>query len=38
MSTELQTLVEAVDQFVDPDVMLAAMVEFCWPTGVYCRT
>jgi len=38
MSTEPQTLVEAIRHFADPDVTLATMVELRWPTGVHCPT
>jgi hypothetical protein len=38
MSTEPQTLVEAIRHFADPDVTLNTMVELRWPTGVYCST
>ena len=38
MSTEPQTLVEAIKHFADPDVALATMVELRWPTGVHCPT
>lgn len=36
MSTEPQTLMEAVKHFADPDVALATMVELRWPNGVTC--
>ena len=38
MSTEPQTLVEAVRYFADPDVTLRTMVELRWPEGVCCPT
>ena len=38
MSSELQTLVEAIRHFADPDVTLATVVELRWPTGVSCPT
>lgn len=38
MSTEPQTLVEAIRYFADPDVTLATMVDLRWPTGVHCPT
>ena len=38
MSTEPQTLVEAIRHFADPDVTLTTMVELRWPTGVHCPT
>ena len=38
MSTEPQTLVEAIRHFADPDVTLATMVGLRWPTGVHCPT
>jgi transposase-like protein len=38
MSTEPQTLVEAIRHFADPDVTLATMVELRWPNGVCCPT
>jgi hypothetical protein len=38
MSTEPQTLVEAIRHFSDPDVTLATMVELRWPNGVTCPT
>ncbi len=38
MSTEPQTLDEAIRHFADPDVTLATMVELRWPTGVHCPT
>ena len=38
MSTEPQTLVEAIRYFADPDVTLKTMVELRWPTGVHCPT
>ncbi len=38
MSTEPQTLVEAIRHFADPDVTLATMVELRWPSGVHCPT
>lgn len=38
MSTEPQTLVEAIRHFADPDVTLNTMVELRWPTGVHCPT
>ncbi len=38
MSTEPQTLVEAIRHFADPDVALATMVELRWPEGVCCPT
>ena len=38
MSSEPQTLIEAIRHFADPDVTLATMVELRWPTGVCCPT
>ena len=38
MSTEPQTLVEAIRHFADPEVTHATMVELRWPTGVHCPT
>jgi len=38
MSTEPQTLVEAVRHFADPEVTHQTMVELRWPTGVHCPT
>jgi transposase-like protein len=38
MSTEPQTLVEAVLHFADPDVTHNTMVELRWPSGVHCPT
>ncbi len=38
MSTEPQTLMEAIRHFADPDVTLNTMVELRWPTGVHCPT
>jgi transposase-like protein len=38
MSTEPQTLVEAVRHFADPDVTHNTMVELRWPSGVHCPT
>lgn len=38
MSSEPQTLVEAIRHFADPDVTLKTMVELRWPTGVHCPT
>jgi transposase-like protein len=38
MSTEPQTLVEAIRHFADPDVTLNTMVDLRWPTGVHCPT
>ncbi len=38
MSTEPQTLVEAIRHFADPDVTLNTMVELRWSTGVHCPT
>jgi transposase-like protein len=38
MSTEPQTLVEAIRHFADPDVTLNTMIELRWPTGVHCPT
>jgi transposase-like protein len=38
MSTEPQTLVEAIRHFADPDVTLNTMVELRWPNGVCCPT
>ena len=38
MSTEPQTLVEAIRHFADPDVTLNTMVELRSPTGVHCPT
>lgn len=36
MSTEPQTLVEAVLHFADPEVTHQTMVELRWPSGVHC--
>ena len=36
MSTEPQTLMEAIKHFADPDVALATMVDLRWPNGVTC--
>ena len=38
MSTEPQTLVEAIRYFADPEVTHATMVELRWPLGVHCPT
>lgn len=38
MSTEPQTLVEAIRHFADPDVTLNTMIDLRWPTGVHCPT
>lgn len=38
MSSEPQTLVEAIRHFADPDVTLNTMVELRWPNGVHCPT
>ena len=38
MSTEPQTLVEAIRHFADLEVTHATMVELRWPTGVHCPT
>ncbi len=38
MSTEPQTLVEAIRHFSDPDVTLNTMVSLRWPSGVCCPT
>ncbi len=38
MSTEPQTLLEAVRHFADPDVTHNTMVELRWPSGVHCPT
>ena len=38
MSTEPQTLVEAIRHFANPDVTLDTMVGLRWPTGVHCPT
>jgi transposase-like protein len=38
MSTEPQTLVEAIRYFADPDTTLRTMVELRWPDGVACPT
>ena len=38
MSTEPQTLFEAIRHFADVDVTLNTMVELRWPTGVHCPT
>ncbi len=38
MSTEPQTLVEAIRHFADPDVTLNTMIGLRWPTGVHCPT
>ena len=38
MSTEPQTLVEAIRHFADPDVTHNTMVELRWPSGVHCPT
>ncbi|MBU6419051.1 MAG: IS1595 family transposase, partial [Proteobacteria bacterium] len=38
MSTEPQTLTEAVLYFADPEVTHKTMVELRWPTGVCCPT
>jgi transposase-like protein len=38
MSTEPQTLVEAVLHFADPEVTHKTMVELRWPSGVCCPT
>ncbi len=36
MSTEPQTLLEAIKHFADPNVALATMVDLRWPNGVTC--
>jgi hypothetical protein len=36
MSTEPQTLLEAIKHFADPDVALGTMVDLRWPNGVTC--
>ncbi len=36
MSTEPQTLMEAIKHFSDPDVALATMMDLRWPDGVTC--
>ena len=36
MSTEPQTLMDAIKHFSDPDVALSTMVELRWPNGVTC--
>jgi transposase-like protein len=36
MSSEPQTLTEAILHFSDPDVALSTMVELRWPNGVTC--
>lgn len=38
MSTEPQTLVEAIRRFADPEVTHKTMVELRWPSGVHCPT
>src|SRR5208283_2580969 len=38
MTTEPQTLLEAIRYFADPDVTFRTMVELRWPSGVYCPT
>jgi transposase-like protein len=38
MSTEPQTLMEAVRHFADPEVTHNTMVELRWPSGVHCPT
>ena len=38
MSSEPQTLVEAIRHFADPDVTLSTMVDLRWPNGVHCPT
>jgi hypothetical protein len=38
ISSEPQTLLEAIRYFSDPDVALTTMVEIRWPTGVFCPT
>lgn len=38
MSTEPQTLVEAIRHFADPDVTHETIVALRWPTGVHCPT
>src|SRR5277367_2578274 len=38
MSTEPQTLLEAIRYFADPDVALNTMVSLRWPNGVSCPT
>jgi hypothetical protein len=38
MSTEPQTLIEAIRYFADPDVALNTMVSLRWPNGVCCPT
>jgi hypothetical protein len=38
MSTEPQTLVEAIRHFANPDVTHETMVVLRWPTGVHCPT
>jgi hypothetical protein len=38
MSSEPQTLVEAIKHFADADVALTTMVELRWPNGVCCPT
>jgi hypothetical protein len=38
MSTEPQTLIEAIRYFSDPEVALNTMVGLRWPNGVHCPT
>src|ERR1700690_780649 len=38
MSTEPQTLLEAIRYFADPDIALNTMVSLRWPDGVSCPT
>jgi transposase-like protein len=38
MSTEPETLVEAIRHFADPEVTFNTMVELRWPNGVHCPT
>jgi transposase-like protein len=38
MSTEPQTLLDAIRYFSDPDVALNTMVSLRWPGGVHCPT
>src|ERR1700736_6961102 len=38
MTTEPQTLLDAIRYFADPDVTLRTMVELRWPNGVCCPT
>ena len=38
VTTEPQTLIEAIRYFADPDVTLRTMVELRWPDGVHCPT